>query len=392
MRKIQPNHIIFFILTFLLLCINVQVFAGNLVHVSKVRINKTVDTLTVGKTDIIKATFTPTNATNRAVKWTSSNNSIAKVDIWGKVTSLKVGTTTITGVTVDKSLRIACKITVKPKPVVHVRNVIINKTSDTLTLGKTDIIKAAFTPTNATNRAVKWTSSNSSIAKVDIWGKVTSLKVGTTTITGVTVDKSLRIACKITVKSIAHVPSFNLLFYLNDANNFQSITYFNQYLYCGFDIGDGKGEISKYSMTGKKISQTYPMAVGHSADPGYRVKTGNIYMANGGGNSKTHVYVINYNSSKIVNNLNYENLGTSALLAIDNIHDYLILHTVLDGSDLGNPRFTIINLANMQVVKTFTEPNQGVPQGLESDGNHIYLYINNKIMTFDYNGIKIDTQ
>ena len=193
MRKWQRNYIICFIFTFLLLFINVQVFAGTVIRVSKVSINKNNDTLVAGQTDILKAKFTPTNATNRTVKWRSSNNTIAKVDIWGKVTSLKAGITTITGVTADKGLKVACKITVKPKP---------------------------------------------------------------------------------------YVPSLKLLFNLNDTHNFQSLTYFNNYIYCGFDVGSGQGEISKYSMTGTKISQTKPMKIGHSADLGYRTKTGNIYMAN----------------------------------------------------------------------------------------------------------------
>ena len=47
--------------------------------------------------------------------------------------------------------------------------------------------------------------------------------------------------------------------------------------------------------------------------------------------------------------LNYKRLGTSALLAIDNINNYLILHTVLHNGDFGNPTFIIINLANMKV-------------------------------------------
>ena len=149
MRKWQRNYIICFIFTFLLLFINVQVFAGTVIRVSKVSINKNNDTLVAGQTDILKAKFTPTNATNRTVKWRSSNNTIAKVDIWGKVTSLKAGITTITGVTADKGLKVACKITVNPKPIIRVSKVSINKSTNTLVAGQTGILRATFTPTNA---------------------------------------------------------------------------------------------------------------------------------------------------------------------------------------------------------------------------------------------------
>ncbi|WP_443662471.1 Ig-like domain-containing protein, partial [Clostridium sp.] len=202
MRKVQKNNVICFIFTLLLLFMNVQVFATTLVPVAYISINKTTDTLFVGQTDTIRATFTPSNATNRAVKWTSSNNTIATVDIWGKVTTLKVGTVTITGITVEKGLKISCKVIVNPISVVSVS---INKTTDTLFVGQTDTIRATFTPSNATNRAVKWTSSNNTIATVDIWGKVTPLKVGIVTITGITVDKGLKISCKVTIKPIAVV-------------------------------------------------------------------------------------------------------------------------------------------------------------------------------------------
>ena len=90
-----------------------------------------------------------------------------------------------------------CKITVNP--VVHVIKVSLNKTTDILTVGAKDTLKVTIAPTNATNKAVKWTSSNTTKATVDIWGKVTSLKAGTTTITGITVDGSKTVKCILTV-------------------------------------------------------------------------------------------------------------------------------------------------------------------------------------------------
>ena len=48
--------------------------------VSSVRLAKTKDALIVGRTDALRVTIAPTNATNKAVKWYSSNNRIARVD------------------------------------------------------------------------------------------------------------------------------------------------------------------------------------------------------------------------------------------------------------------------------------------------------------------------
>ncbi|MCR3759777.1 Ig-like domain-containing protein [Clostridium felsineum] len=48
----------------------------------------------------------------------------------------------------------------------------MNKTTDSLTIGKSDNL----TPDDVTNKAVKWTSSDTSLATVDSNGKVTALK------------------------------------------------------------------------------------------------------------------------------------------------------------------------------------------------------------------------
>ena len=48
--------------------------------------------LYTGKTATLTATVTPENATNKAVTWKSSDDTIATVDNNGKVTAVKEGT------------------------------------------------------------------------------------------------------------------------------------------------------------------------------------------------------------------------------------------------------------------------------------------------------------
>ena len=90
------------------------------IKVTKINLNKTTDTLTVGGTVNLIATVTPTSATNKAVTWKSSNNNIAKVDSNGKVTAVSAGTATITVTTVDGSKTLTCTVKVNNpiKPVV----------------------------------------------------------------------------------------------------------------------------------------------------------------------------------------------------------------------------------------------------------------------------------
>ena len=82
--------------------------------VAKITLNKTSATLSPVDTLTLKATVTPSNATNKAVTWKSSNTKVATVSSSGKVTAKAAGTTTITCTAKDGSGKsAACKITVR---------------------------------------------------------------------------------------------------------------------------------------------------------------------------------------------------------------------------------------------------------------------------------------
>lgn len=86
------------------------------VKVSKVSLNKTKKTLKKGKTFTLKATVKPANATNKKLKWTTSNKKVATVTQKGVVKAKKAGKATITATATDGSKKKAkCKITVKKK-------------------------------------------------------------------------------------------------------------------------------------------------------------------------------------------------------------------------------------------------------------------------------------
>lgn len=72
-------------------------------------------TIRVGNTTTIKAIVTPDDATEKAVTWTSSDDTVATVDSNGVVTGVKVGTATITATTMDGSFTATCEVNVERK-------------------------------------------------------------------------------------------------------------------------------------------------------------------------------------------------------------------------------------------------------------------------------------
>ena len=171
--------------------------------ITKVEVSKKSVTLLNGRNTTVKVKVSPSNATNKKLKWTTSNAKVATVNQSGKITAKGKGTATIKVMATDGSNKYATiKVTVK-QPVTTVK---INKKSANLKVKgkakqKTVTLKATVNPKNANVKSVKWTTSKSKIATVAQNGKVTAKKKGTCFITATAKDGSKKSAkCKIVVK------------------------------------------------------------------------------------------------------------------------------------------------------------------------------------------------
>lgn len=171
------------------------------IPVTGVTLDKATAAMDVGETETLRATVSPSNATDKTVIWKSSNESVATVSTNGVVTALKAGTTTITVTTNDGNKTATCAVTVTaaPGPTVPVTGVILDKETATAEVGKTVTLTATISPSNATNKAVTWRSSDSSVATVSANGVVTAIKEGTATITVTTSDGGKVDTCVMTV-------------------------------------------------------------------------------------------------------------------------------------------------------------------------------------------------
>ena len=193
----------------------------------------------IGNTLKLTAKITPSDATNKNITWTSSNDTIAKVDKNGKVTALKEGivtitVTTINGKTATIKITISAKKETKPADgsnsgtgttpsssgngstsenpstggnsgsaggnntgsgstggsgntqpsnpdkdtTVSVTGIEVNKKEISLYVGDNETVTATVKPDNATNKSVKWSiKSGSDYVSVNN-GKITGKAAG----------------------------------------------------------------------------------------------------------------------------------------------------------------------------------------------------------------------
>lgn len=165
--------------------------------VKSVKLDKKTATIKVGSSVTLKATLNPKKPTVKTVTWKSSNEKVATVSSKGKVTGKTVGTAKITVTTLDGSKKATCKVTVAP---ILVTGITVKAAKTTLTEGDTTTVSATVAPTNATNKAVTWSTSNAKVATVDAKGNVKTLAAGTVTITATAQDGSKKSGtCQITV-------------------------------------------------------------------------------------------------------------------------------------------------------------------------------------------------
>ncbi len=167
--------------------------------VTSVTLNAHSISWNVGKKAHFYPTVAPTNASNISVVYESSNPAVATVDNNGLLTAVAPGTCTITCTATDGSGKYdTCTVKVK-QPVTK----ITISGNSTVKAGKSITLTAKVTPTNATNKNVTWSSSDTSIAKISSTGTITALKAGKVTIKCTAKDGSNVTASKtITVEAV----------------------------------------------------------------------------------------------------------------------------------------------------------------------------------------------
>ncbi len=165
--------------------------------VTSLSLNKSSLALHPGNSEKLVAAVEPSDA---SLAWSSSNTSVATASSDGTVTATGNGTATITVSATDGSGKNAkCTVTVTTL----VSSITLDKTSLTLHPGESSTLTPTILPSTASNKALTWTSSNTSVATVSTSGVVTAKGNGTASITVSATDGSGKNAkCTVTVTTL----------------------------------------------------------------------------------------------------------------------------------------------------------------------------------------------
>lgn len=166
--------------------------------VTGVKVSPAETTLAIGGTRTLSATVSPSDAANIDVRWSSSDTSVATVDSSGRVKALSAGTVIITAKTVDGGFEASCSLTVSP-PAGSVTQIEIGLGYIALGTGDVHQLDAVVGPSSVTDRSVTWSSSDTSVVKVDSKGAITAVAPGSATVTVKANNGGLTASCLVAV-------------------------------------------------------------------------------------------------------------------------------------------------------------------------------------------------
>ena len=186
----------------------ITVTAGNVKAACKITVPQLIDwiefdedeiELKAGQTYQLKPYISPSDATNKKLKYTSSDTKVAEVSASGLVTAKSEGEAKIRAAATDGSDEYAvCYVTVTGKA--KVTGITLDRTSAEVKRGEKLTLNATVSPSYASNKKVVWKSANTKIATVDANGSVTAKAPGRTKITVTSSENSsYQASCTVTV-------------------------------------------------------------------------------------------------------------------------------------------------------------------------------------------------
>lgn len=171
----------------------------------EITLNQTELTVDVGRNAVLKATVLPKNTNDKNVVWSSSDESVAKVNAQGRVTGVALG---------DCEIVCASRTSgdVQAKAAVHVQLPVKKVTLDAapvVYVGESVKLTWHIEPADASNQVLAFSSANKKILTVSEDGTVTGVKAGEAFVNVVTTDGSNRRA-RVKVRVFQHVTGVHM--------------------------------------------------------------------------------------------------------------------------------------------------------------------------------------
>lgn len=171
--------------------------------VTSITISQTEATLKPNDTMQLEATVYPTDAANKKILWTSSNEDVVIVTDEGFVLAVAEGEADVTVASAENSeIKAVCHIKVEneKEPEVPIVQIKFEESPVTIALGETKKLNVIFNPVNATNKELDWLSAKTSVVEVDKEGNILGISEGKAVVSAKTKDGSnLTINCVVTV-------------------------------------------------------------------------------------------------------------------------------------------------------------------------------------------------
>lgn len=184
---------------------NVSVKASKVDVESIVLVPAALD-LEVGKSAVLKATVLPEDATDKSLRWESTDDNVATVNDYGIVKAVGPGACIVYAISSDGRVRAGCSITSKRESVA-VESIILEPASVELEVGESVTVKATVLPEDATDKSLKWECADKGVAAVESSGRVTGRSVGKTTLIVVASNGIVKY-CPVVVKKSSSSSSF----------------------------------------------------------------------------------------------------------------------------------------------------------------------------------------
>ncbi|MDR0919803.1 MAG: Ig-like domain-containing protein [Oscillospiraceae bacterium] len=169
---------------------NIDTNIGNeVVYATDIDLGDYQKEMYVGDTQLLNCTVLPLDSTEQSIAYESTEESIATVNMLGRITAISEGITYINVYVgnVEKSLMLEIKnypSNSEPiKETIFATDIDLGDFQNKMYVGTTQLLYCTVLPLNSTEQGILYESNNENVATVNVIGRITANSAGKTTIT-----------------------------------------------------------------------------------------------------------------------------------------------------------------------------------------------------------------